>query len=88
MSRWRTMLQIKMTYCHPDRVEWMCDEFGRDVLSRSPNSPTRPARAWEVETWWEDVRPMNPAFKLERLLRTGILRERPQVGSNGKAKHV
>lgn len=49
------MLQIKMTYCQPPTLVWLRDEHGKEVLSRAPKSATRPARAHEVETWWENL---------------------------------
>jgi hypothetical protein len=43
-----------MTYAYPDRLVRTPDETGGMSAARVPGSPTRPARPWEMNTWWED----------------------------------
>lgn len=50
-----SMLQIKMTHAHPLRFVDQLDDRGKMVSVLAPGHPTRPARAHETDTWWEDV---------------------------------
>lgn len=47
-------LQIKMTYCLPEQLREVTED-GRRFVERSPSHPTRPARASDWNTWWEDA---------------------------------
>jgi hypothetical protein len=56
------MALVRMTHCWPEALrpvepEQWADVGGRRVrvTERVPQSPTRPARPWEVGGWWEDV---------------------------------
>jgi hypothetical protein len=50
-------MKIRMTYSHPEQTRVVRDERGREYVERIPNHPTREARPWEVNGWWEDVDP-------------------------------
>lgn len=49
-----------MTYCYPELTETIILPGGRELIIRAAGSPTRPARAHEVNVWWED-REVDPA---------------------------
>lgn len=61
------MYQVRTTYAHPERMGRFPDDAGRVALARVPGHPTRPARAYEVNCWWEDV----TAARFEELHRVG-----------------
>lgn len=47
-------MQIKMAYCYPERTVKLTLPDGKLQACRAPNSPTRPARATDVNTWFEE----------------------------------
>lgn len=49
------MLQVRVTHQHPLRFVTQTDERGREVQALAPGHPTRPARAYETDCWWEDA---------------------------------
>jgi hypothetical protein len=46
---------VLMTYALPEQLRVVGLPGGREVLERVPKSPTRPARATDVNVWREDV---------------------------------
>jgi hypothetical protein len=50
--------QIKMTYANPERLTRVPDGDGGTIVARAPGSPTRPARAIELNCWWEELPPL------------------------------
>ena len=47
----------RTTYTHPEqlRPSGVQHADGSPMMERIPNHPKRPARAWEVNTWWEET---------------------------------
>ena len=79
--------QILMTYCEPERLVPGMDGHR---LVRAPGSPTRPARPWETNTWWEDIDSAGVRLEVEayfcrnekagRITASPIVRPAPAVG--------
>lgn len=47
--------QVRMTFARPEQLREALDENGKRVVERIPQHPTRPARPFEVNCWWEDA---------------------------------
>lgn len=48
------MPQIKMAYCNPELLRAVVEKGSR-VVEREPEHPKRPAREYDLNTWWETI---------------------------------
>lgn len=50
-------MKRRMTYCWPEKLEPVpgSEEEGRRVMQRPAGAPTREARSYELNVWWEDT---------------------------------